>query len=102
MQFQPHEILRGSTKADNFLPGSDFIIKRSSPQIMPEIKIGGAYHLNEHWLLDVAWMHAFGGPLSLSAPSFATSPSLVLGDVTIEAHNPSLNSVMFGLEYRFA
>jgi hypothetical protein len=102
MIFNPHEMLRGSSRADMFVPGSEFVIKRSSPEIMPEIKIGGTYHLNDHWLVDVAWMHAFGGPLSLSAPSLTTSPAFVLGDVTIEAHNPSLNSVMFGLEYRFA
>lgn len=101
---QPAVLLTGSSYAGQFVQNgvnSTFKFNMGLPQVMPEIKLGGAYHVTDNWSVNAAWMHAFGGNLSVSAPSlnFAT-PSY--SNLTIELHNPSLNTIMFGLEYRFA
>ena len=71
---------------------------------LPEIRLGGNYHLYQHWLLTASWVHAFGSTLSFTAPdiSGATGPILgSLGNITANVSSPTINVVLFGLEYRF-
>ena len=96
-----HDILQNSSRANNFVEGAQIKREAYMPAVLPEIKLGGAYHLNQHWSANVAWMHAFGGDLSMSASMLSFSP-INIGNVTWDMHQPSLNTVMFGLEYRFA
>lgn len=99
----PGTLLRNNPRAKHFIiDGTPSIIavNRSAPAILPEIKLGGAYHLTNNWAITASWMHAFGGEFSLQAPSMNFNPTQI-GNVTVEAHNPTLNTVLFGLEYRF-
>jgi hypothetical protein len=103
MSVDPRTILRNNRRAENFVPGSTLTLNRNMPQVMPEIKLGGAYHVTENWSATIAWMHAFGGSLGLSAGDLnLASNSVRIGDITANLNSPTLNSVMFGLEYRFA
>ncbi len=75
-------------------------LRLNFPQVLPEIKLGGAYHITETTLATVSWMHAFGSTFSVEAPSMHFNPTRV-GNLTLNLQSPTLNSVMFGLEYRF-
>lgn len=70
-------------------------------QIQPEVKLGGSYHVTDNTLVTLAWMHAFGSSFEVSAPHMNFNP-IKLGNMTFNFQNPTLNSVMFGLEHRFA
>lgn len=72
------------------------------PQVLPEIKLGGGYHVTERTLVTLAWMHAFGSTFSLQAPNMRFNPTTQLGNVTVNLQSPTLNSILFGLEHRFA
>ena len=101
----PHSMLRGNGPGNVFTPNAVLALDVNIPQVMPEIKLGGAYHVNEHWMVNASWMHTFGGSLSLSAPQVNMGTSTVpaqIGNIALNLNNPSLNVVMFGLEYRFA
>lgn len=69
-------------------------------QVQPEVKLGGAYHVTDKTLVTLAWMHAFGSSFEVSAPHMNFQP-IQLGNMTFNLQNPTLNSVMFGLEHRF-
>ncbi|MCH9756527.1 MAG: hypothetical protein K0U37_04985 [Gammaproteobacteria bacterium] len=68
---------------------------------LPEIKLGGGYHINKEWLATVSWMHAFGSTLSFDAPALRNDPATI-GAVAAQISSPTLNTILFGLEYRFS
>jgi hypothetical protein len=67
---------------------------------LPELKLGGAYHLSEDWLVTLAWMHAFGSSLSVNAPNLGVQP-IAVGNIRAQIQSPTINTILFGLEYRF-
>lgn len=75
-------------------------LRLNFPQVMPEIKLGGAYHITDTTLATVSWMHAFGSTFSVEAPNMNSNP-IQFGNLTLNLQNPTLNSVMFGLEHHF-
>ncbi|CEG55750.1 hypothetical protein [Legionella fallonii] len=79
-------------------------INAIATNVLPEIKVGGLYSLNEHISLTLAYMHVFGNndfaatvSGAFSNPSATTSISSVAN-----TQNPSLDSLLFGLVYQFA
>ena len=76
-------------------------LRYNLPQVLPEIKLGGAYHITQKTVVTLAWMHAFGSTFSFDAPALAFNPTS-LGNLTLNLQSPTLNSVMFGLEHRFS
>ena len=100
----PSALLKNNPRANEFIVNgipSVMAMSRSVPEVLPEIKLGGAYHLTNNWAVTASWMHAFGGQFGLQAPVISLNPTPIIGNVTVEAHNPTLNTVLFGLEYRF-
>jgi len=72
--------------------------------VLPMIRLGGGYHVDKQWLVTASWMHAFGSTLSITAPdiNFGTGNTLGgLGRISAQVASPTLNTVMFGIEYRF-
>jgi hypothetical protein len=67
---------------------------------LPELKLGGAYHLSDNWLATLAWMHAFGSSLSVNAPNLGIQP-IAVGSIHAHIQSPTINTILFGLEYRF-
>jgi hypothetical protein len=72
-------------------------VKLSRTQVMPEIKLGGSYHINPAWSLTAAWTHAFGDSPRLSG-SFSQSAL----NVNLNLRNPTLDVASLGLQYNFA
>jgi hypothetical protein len=72
-------------------------------QVMPEIKLGGGYHVTDNWGVTAAWMHAFGGTMGVQADNIGlSSGSVSIGSAVMSLNNPTINSVMFGVEYLFS
>lgn len=98
----PQELAANSTSTIARRLNGTYSFATTLVNALPELKLGGGYYLNEDWLVTVAWMHAFGSSLSISAPNLtAGTAALSLGDITAQIRSPTLNVVMFGLEYRF-
>lgn len=74
--------------------------KQSSTQILPEIKVGGIYNMNENLGLTLAYMHVFGSSMKANGSMIGTSNSLTISK-TQNNQNPTLDSIMFGLMYSF-
>lgn len=97
------EILRNNRRQGNFVAGASQQMNINVAQVMPEIKLGGNYHVNENWAVTASWMHAFGGTLGISADQInLTSGSATIGSIAAHLNNPTINSVMFGVEYLFS
>ena len=71
------------------------------PAVLPEIKLGAAYHITDKLGANVSWMYAFGGPFGVTLPYNIINSVAKIGALKSELHNPSMNVLMFGLEYRF-
>ncbi len=82
--------------------GGTLTINSTSPGVLPEIKLGAAYHITEKLAANVSWMYAFGGPYDVTLPYNNVNSVGYLGAMATELKNPSMNVLMFGLEYRFA
>lgn len=97
-----HSLLRNNRRQANFLPEANQVLDLNIAQVMPEIKVGGGYHINENWSVTAAWMYAFGGTFGLGASdvSLATN-STTIGDIVLSMNNPTITSVMFGVQYQF-
>ena len=89
---------------------SDIVVNREQgsistnsniPNVLPEIKLGAAYHITDHLGANVSWMYAFGGPFDVILPYNDVNGVGKIGASSMELKNPSMNVVMFGLEYRF-
>lgn len=73
----------------------------NTTEALPEIKLGGSYHVYENLSITASWSHVFGSTLKgyinrdMSSLDRLTSGALTL-------RNPSLDVALVGLEYRFA
>ena len=72
------------------------------PAVMPEIKLGAAYHITDKLAANVSWMYVYGGEFNLILPYVDSNGTPLIGSMSTVFKNPSMNLVMFGLEYRFA
>ena len=98
--------LSGSTNVNllSEINASVNVINRSSnTAVLPEIKVGGNYNLNENIGISLAYMHVFGSSLnngntSVTVPSSSTAPVIV----SINDQPTSLDAILFGLHYNFS
>lgn len=68
--------------------------------VLPMLRLGGGYRVSKNWLATASWMHAFGSTLKIDMPDMNFSNRTV-GNLAAQIASPSLDAVMFGLEYRF-
>jgi hypothetical protein len=100
----PAEVARDSTYAERFIVNghaSIFGVNPNVPGALPEIKLGGLYHIDDHWSATASWMYAFGGAISGGMPHMNFNP-VQIGDISLYLNPPSLNAVLFGVDYRFS
>jgi len=98
-----HEILRNNDRRRYFREGSTQAINVNIGQVMPEIKLGGGYHVTDNWSVTAAWMHAFGGTMGFHADDMDLQTNqLSIGNIAANLNNPSINSVLFGVQYFFS
>jgi hypothetical protein len=79
-------------------------LRSTATNVLPEIKVGGLYAINEHLGLSLAYMHVFGNDnFAATVNGSFASPGAASGISSVaNAQNPSLNSILFGLVYHFA
>ncbi len=98
-----HALFTRNTRQVNFVPGAKQSINTNIGQVMPEIKLGGAYHYNEAWSLTAAWMHAFGGTLGFGSDNINfTTGEVTIGAIDFVLNNPTIDAVLFGIQYDFS
>lgn len=69
-------------------------------QVLPALKTGGMYNLSPNIALSLSYMHVFGSSTSsLANYSSSSSPLTVNTYSSIHDQNPSLDSVLFGIQY---
>ena len=72
--------------------------KYNQTEALPEIRVGGLYHLCDNWAISLAYMHVFGSNMESNLKESAT-PSGISYNGTINTQNQTLNLVMLGLRY---
>ncbi len=82
------------------LPGQ-YKLATTLVNALPELKLGGGYHINKDWLVNLSWMHAFGSELSLQTRTMSVNPA-VIGTTVAQLRAPTIDVFMFGVEYRFS
>lgn len=70
-------------------------------EILPEIKVGGMYHLYQNIDFTIAYLHVFGETMYNNLTINASSSGISTNGES-NTGNPSLDSVMFGVLYHFA
>lgn len=78
--------------------GGSLSYKANQTEALPEIKLGGSYHLTEQLALTGAWTHAFGSTQKIN---LAYNPATSATAVNVNMQNPTMDSLMVGLQYRF-
>lgn len=83
----------------NSIDGStfaNFALEDNKTEVLPEIKLGGAYNFNDNWALTAAYVHAFGSSVKISGnvDGFGN-----LSNVKVYNQNPSINTVFIGIQY---
>lgn len=75
-------------------------VRSTAVQILPEIKVGTVYNLHKNIDLSLAYLHVFGaGPKYTSnVTSSGTTVSIVNNSIS---SNPTLDTLLLGLRYKF-
>lgn len=71
----------------------------NTTEALPEIKLGGSYHVYENLAITASWSHVFGSSLKGYVNA---DMSTFVGSGALTFRNPSLDVALVGLEYRFA
>lgn len=71
--------------------------KMTATQALPEVKVGGSYHVNDNLLLTAAYAHAFGYPMEFDVQAGDTEFARIKASL-----HPSLDILTVGVQYRFA
>lgn len=71
--------------------------------LLPEIKVGGIYNLNDNFGLSLSYMRTFSN-VNNSANNYVTvaNPGSVELNWNLFDIPPSLNTILFGIQYKFA
>jgi len=86
----------------NYISGSQNGNTNQS-QVLPELKVGGLYHVWDNFLVSLSYMKVFGSTVgSTSSQSATVSPASYTSNTSVHYQNPGINSIMFGLQYNFA
>lgn len=65
--------------------------------VLPELKVGGAYYLDDNWAFTLAYMHAFG-----ASPRTTGTFNVTTGSAFFHSNqqNPTLSSVLAGIQFK--
>ncbi|MCL5271755.1 MAG: hypothetical protein M1486_00185 [Gammaproteobacteria bacterium] len=74
----------------------NYSIKENKTAVLPEVKLGAAYNFNENWSLTGAYIFAWGSDTKTSG---AFNLNTQTGSLDINNQNPTLNSLMLGVQY---
>jgi opacity protein-like surface antigen len=76
----------------------------SATEILPEIRVGGLYHVANHLSATLTYSYVFGSGVSgvLNTLAADQPPAVLQSSGSTNARNPSLSTVLFGLRYHFA
>jgi hypothetical protein len=74
----------------------DYVIS----DVLPEIKVGLNYNINQHWGASIAYMHAFGYSPTMTA-SKAETTNLTQYNANLNLQGASLNAIEMGVRYLF-
>lgn len=102
--FTPNQIFGENTSTLAQRMNGTYTTKVTVANALPALRLGGSYHLNEDWMLMVSWFHAFGSTLAINMPNVSRSQNGSpgsLGSAVTQIAVPTIDSVMFGLDYRF-
>lgn len=73
-------------------------------EVLPELKVGVTYNVNDNWAASVSYMHAFGDAPGVNAYSITPPYGQTSGNVTTSVSSnlqaASLNAIMFGVRYQ--
>ena len=81
----------------------DANIKARIPQtaVLPEIKVGGDYNINESIGLSLAYLHVFGSNNNGAVVNLPSDKKISPITVDVDMHPVTLNAIMFGIHYNF-
>lgn len=74
----------------------------STTQVLPELKVGGLYHLRPNLAFSLAYLHVFGVNPSGTTNASENGDRQISIVSTTNMQNPTLNTILFGLRYSFA
>lgn len=72
----------------------------TTSSVIPEVKIGGIYNVTSEWGLSAAYVHAFGNSDVSMTIQKTADPDV--SNTTATGAPVSLNTILFGVVYRFA
>ncbi len=75
-------------------------ITTSSVDVIPEIKVGGQYHVYKNMALSLSYAHTFGTDVTLDTTSVTNGGQISTSQYK-NTQSPPLNLVMFGIQYYF-
>lgn len=78
----------------------DKIVSSSSTNVIPELKVGGEYNFTDQLALSLAYMYAFGYPVS-TVINQSLSGSVLTNHSTVYDIPASLSTIQLGLRYKF-
>ncbi len=71
--------------------------KSNTTAVLPALKFGGAYHVDENWAITASWLFAFGAS---TGTTYTRSPAAVTNlSIDVNTQNPMTNSFMLGIQY---
>lgn len=75
---------------------NSYSIKENKTAVLPEVKLGAAYNFNENWAVTGAYIFALGSDTKTSG---AFNINTLTGNININNQNPTINSLMLGVQY---
>jgi len=75
---------------------------RTYSSVVPEIKVGGIYNLNDQWGVSLAYMYVFGNDVSLNIDPKFTSADTTSNNITARSVPVALSTLSLGLQYKFS
>jgi hypothetical protein len=74
-----------------------FTGKHNSAAVLPALKLGGGYNIDQNWSITGSWLFAFG---ATTGTTFNITPAAITNlSVDVNTQNPMQNSFMIGIQY---
>lgn len=103
---QQHQILDSSVITSGGFSTGITDLRTTFTNVLPELKVGGAYNFNEEFAFTLSYMYAFGNKTHVAFNSAATTSGAggVVINQSLSARTApvSLSTILFGLQYNFA
>ena len=73
----------------------------TTTSVVPEIKVGGVYNINDQWGVSLAYMYVFGNDNVNMSSSKSFNGATITNNSSVTGSPVALSTVMFGLRYSF-